>query len=46
VDEMTEHIRTLGPLRWRRNWSENGRHAEAIERIAEEHAEAIEVSGA
>jgi hypothetical protein len=28
---------------WAGNWSENGHHLEAIERLAGEHAEAMEV---
>jgi len=43
INDMVEKVRRLGPLTWGGNWSENGRHLEAIERLASEHAEAMEV---
>jgi F420-non-reducing hydrogenase iron-sulfur subunit len=43
IDDMVEKVRRLGPLSWPGNWSENGQHLEAIERMAAEHAEAMEV---
>ena len=44
INDMIEKVRALGPLSWAGNWSENGRHLEAIERLAGEHAEAMEVT--
>lgn len=43
INDMVEKVRALGPLCWAGNWSENGHHLEAIERLAAEHAEAMEV---
>jgi len=43
IDEMVEQVRKLGPLNWPGIWSEDGGRLEAIERLAEEHAEAMEV---
>jgi len=43
VDEMVEQVRALGPLNWRERFAENGRMREAVERLAEEHAQAMEV---
>ena len=43
INEMVDQVRTLGPLNWSGNWSENGEVEAAIERLAEEHAEAMEV---
>lgn len=43
INEMVEQVRKLGPLNWRERYQENGRVKEAIERVAEEHAEALEV---
>lgn len=43
VDQMVEEVRTLGPLHWSRNWSEDGAHLDDVERILHEHAEAMEV---
>ena len=43
IDEFVERVRACGPLRWRRNWAENGGRLEAIEKMAAEHAEAMEV---
>jgi F420-non-reducing hydrogenase iron-sulfur subunit len=43
INDMVEKVRALGPLAWAGNWSENGHHLEAIERLASEHAEALEV---
>ena len=44
VKEMTEALRTLGPLKWSANWEENGGRAEALENIVKEHEEAMEVA--
>jgi F420-non-reducing hydrogenase iron-sulfur subunit len=43
INEMVDQVRALGPLNWSNKWSENGEVEAAIERIAEEHAEAMEV---
>ena len=43
INDMVEKVRALGPLSWAGNWAENGHHLEAIERLANEHAEAMEV---
>jgi F420-non-reducing hydrogenase iron-sulfur subunit len=43
INEMVDQVRALGPLNWPGNWSENGKVKAAIESIAEEHAEAMEV---
>jgi F420-non-reducing hydrogenase iron-sulfur subunit len=43
INEMVDQVRALGPLNWPGNWSEDGEVEAAIERIAEEHAEAMEV---
>lgn len=43
VNEMVEQIRKLGPLNWPKHWSEDGGRRHAIEKLPEEHAEAMEV---
>ena len=43
INDMVEKVRALGPLAWAGNWSENSHHLEAIERLAGEHAEVMEV---
>jgi F420-non-reducing hydrogenase iron-sulfur subunit len=43
INEMVEQIRKLGPLNWPQNWSENGEYRQAIEKLAHEHAETMEV---
>ncbi len=43
INEMIEQVRALGPLNWSANWHENGRRLEALGRLAQEHAEAMEV---
>jgi F420-non-reducing hydrogenase iron-sulfur subunit len=43
VNEMVEQVRGLGPLDWPENWIETIPIEEAVERLAEEHAEAMEV---
>ncbi len=43
INDMVEKVRALGPLRWPSNWSQDGGIEAAIERIPEEHAEAMEV---
>jgi F420-non-reducing hydrogenase iron-sulfur subunit len=42
IDDLVDGVRKLGPLHWPRNWNENGRD-EALENIAKEHAEVMEV---
>ena len=43
VTEMVDDVRKLGPLNWGGNWHENGERLEALEKIVQEHAEAMEV---
>jgi F420-non-reducing hydrogenase iron-sulfur subunit len=43
INQMVEQVRALGPLNWSTNWSENGHRLEALEKMAQEHAEAMEV---
>jgi hypothetical protein len=40
---MTEEIRGLGPLNWRKNWIEKDLSPDEFDKIAKEHAEAMEV---
>ncbi|MCK4741956.1 MAG: hydrogenase iron-sulfur subunit [Anaerolineales bacterium] len=43
INKMIDQVRALGPLDWPGHWSENGEVEKAIESLAEEHAEAMEV---
>ena len=43
VNKLVEDVRKLGPLRWPANWEEDGHRQEALESIAKEHEEAMEV---
>ncbi|NIS82781.1 MAG: hydrogenase iron-sulfur subunit [Anaerolineales bacterium] len=43
INEMVDQVRALGPLNWPSHWSEDGDVEAAVERLAEEHAEAMEV---
>jgi F420-non-reducing hydrogenase iron-sulfur subunit len=43
IDLFVADVRKLGRLQWTANWEENGQRAEALEAIAAEHAEALEV---
>ncbi|MCJ7511413.1 MAG: hydrogenase iron-sulfur subunit [Anaerolineales bacterium] len=43
INDMIEKVRALGPLNWSSNWNENGHRLEALEKMAQEHAEAMEV---
>jgi F420-non-reducing hydrogenase iron-sulfur subunit len=43
INEMVEQVRALGPLNWRERFTENGHVREAVKRLAEEHAQAMEV---
>jgi F420-non-reducing hydrogenase iron-sulfur subunit len=44
IDKLVEDVRQLGPLRWPANWEENGQRLAALERIAQEHEETMEVA--
>jgi len=43
IDGLVEDIRRLGPLRWPANWAADPHQAEALESIAKEHQEVMEV---
>ena len=43
IDRLVEDIRKLGPLNWPANWQQDGHRQEALESIAKEHEEAMEV---
>jgi len=43
INELIEQVRALGPLHWAGNWEQHEESYLAIERMAEEHAEALEV---
>ncbi len=43
IDRFVADIRQLGPLAWSANWEDDGRSADALERIIREHAEVMEV---
>ncbi|MCJ7825946.1 MAG: hydrogenase iron-sulfur subunit [Anaerolineales bacterium] len=43
INEMVNQVRELGPLNWSGHWSESSELEMAIGRLAEEHAEAMEV---
>jgi F420-non-reducing hydrogenase iron-sulfur subunit len=43
INEMVEQVRALGPLNWRSHWSEKEDIDAALDRLVEEHAEAMEV---
>ena len=43
VKSLVDKVKKLGPLNWPKNWEENGGRLEAIEAIAHEHEEAMEV---
>lgn len=44
IDEMVEDVRNLGPLNWRQFWDSDVFDEAAFEKIALEHAQAMEVS--
>jgi F420-non-reducing hydrogenase iron-sulfur subunit len=44
INEMIEQVRALGPLNWRENFVELEDIESAVEKLAEEHAEAMEVA--
>jgi len=43
INDMVEKVRALGPLNWPKNWAEDGGRQAAIDGLADEHAEAMEV---
>jgi F420-non-reducing hydrogenase iron-sulfur subunit len=43
VDKFVEDVRKLGPLDWPANWADDPQRDEALEKIAKEHAEVMEV---
>jgi F420-non-reducing hydrogenase iron-sulfur subunit len=43
INRLVEDVRKLGPLNWPGNWEEAPERLEAIEKMAQEHAEAMEV---
>lgn len=43
INEMVEQVRRLGPLNWPQHWQEDGGRLQAVEKLAEEHAQAMEV---
>jgi F420-non-reducing hydrogenase iron-sulfur subunit len=43
VDAFVEDVRKLGPLNWPANWNHGGDRLQALEAIAHEHQEALEV---
>ncbi len=43
IDRLVADVRKLGPLHWPANWEENGQRQEALEEIAHEHDQAMEV---
>jgi F420-non-reducing hydrogenase iron-sulfur subunit len=43
INEMIDKVRELGPLDWPARWSENGKIEAAIQKLAVEHSEVMEV---
>jgi F420-non-reducing hydrogenase iron-sulfur subunit len=43
INDMVDKVRALGPLNWEGNWVDDKGAEAAIERLPEEHAEAMEV---
>jgi len=43
INQMVDDIRTLGPLHWSKNLTEENNHLDAVEKILLEHQEAMEV---
>jgi len=43
IRDFTEKLKALGPLNWSANWDEDGQRREALESIAREHEEAMEI---
>jgi F420-non-reducing hydrogenase iron-sulfur subunit len=44
INEMVEQVRALGPLNWQNKWAEKEDIDAALNRLVEEHAEAMEVT--
>jgi F420-non-reducing hydrogenase iron-sulfur subunit len=44
IDEMVENVRRLGPLNWSQFWDTDEFDEATFEKIAQEHAQAMEVS--
>jgi F420-non-reducing hydrogenase iron-sulfur subunit len=45
ISDLVEQVRALGPLHWPAHWAEDGGRLESIEKMAAEHAEALEPAG-
>jgi F420-non-reducing hydrogenase iron-sulfur subunit len=43
IEKLVADVKRLGPLKWPANWKENGERIHALEAIAKEHEEAMEV---
>ncbi len=43
IEEFVDDVRKLGPLHWPSNFQENGERWHAVEALAQEHAESLEV---
>jgi F420-non-reducing hydrogenase iron-sulfur subunit len=43
VNKLVADVRELGPLNWPQNWEEDGGRLKALQDIAKEHQEALEV---
>ncbi|MCS7237623.1 MAG: hydrogenase iron-sulfur subunit [Thermoguttaceae bacterium] len=43
IAKFVDQLKKLGPLNWRDNWRPDEAEAEAVEALAQEHAEALEV---
>jgi len=43
ITKLVEDVRKLGPLDWPHNWKENDDRLEALESIAREHEEVMEI---
>jgi len=43
INEMVEDIRTLGPLNWPANWTDDRGHLDEVEKILLEHQQAMEI---
>jgi len=43
IEKFVEDVRKLGPLHWPANFQENGERLHAVEALAQEHAESLEV---
>jgi len=43
IDQLVQDVRRLGPLNWPANWQEDDQRRVALDHIAHEHAQAMEV---